>query len=61
MWKVKFSAWGWDEFPEDWGEFIDYMNGLCGGEYLRSEGEVVEVTPELLTEIGRSKRVTRII
>ena len=45
------SAWGWDEFPEDWGEFIDYMNGLCGGEYLRSEGEVVEVTPELLTEL----------
>ena len=45
------SAWGWDEFPEDWGEFIDYMNGLCGGEYLRSEGEVVEVTPQLLTEL----------
>ncbi len=45
------SAWGWDEFPEDWGEFIDYMNGLCGGEYLCSEGEVVEVTPELLTEL----------
>ncbi len=45
------SAWGWDEFPEDWGEFIDYINGLCGGEYLRSEGEVVEVTPELLTEL----------
>ena len=45
------SAWGWDEFPEDWGEFIDYMNGLCGGEYLRSEGEVVEVTPQLLAEL----------
>ncbi len=45
------SAWGWDEFPEGWGEFIDYMNGLCGGEYLRSEGEVVEVTPQLLTEL----------
>ena len=45
------SAWGWDEFPEDWGEFIDYMNGLCGGEYLRSEGEVVEVTPQLLTDL----------
>ena len=45
------SAWGWDDFPEDWGEFIDYMNGLCGGEYLRSEGEVVEVTPQLLTEL----------
>lgn len=45
------SAWGWDEFPEDWGEFIGYMNGLCGGEYLRSEGEVVEVTPQLLTEL----------
>ena len=45
------SAWGWDEFPEDWSEFIDYMNGLCGGEYLRSEGEVVEVTPQLLTEL----------
>ena len=45
------SAWGWDEFPEDWSEFIDYMNGLCGGEYLHSEGEVVEVTPQLLTEL----------
>lgn len=45
------SAWGWDDFPEDWGEFIDYMNGLCGGEYLRSEGEVVEVTSQLLTEL----------
>lgn len=45
------SARGWDDFPEDWGEFIDYMNGLCGGEYLRSEGKVVEVTPELLTEL----------
>lgn len=45
------SAWGWDEFPEDWGEFIDYVNGLCGGGYLRSEGEVVEVTPQLLTDL----------
>lgn len=45
------SAWGWDEFPEDWSEFIDYMNGLCGREYLCSEGEVVEVTPELLTDL----------
>ncbi len=45
------SAWGWDEFPENWGEFIDYVNGLCGGEYLRSEGEVVEVTPQLLTDL----------
>lgn len=45
------SAWGWDEFPENWGEFIDYVNGLCGGGYLRSEGEVVEVTPQLLTDL----------
>lgn len=42
---------GRDVFPEGWGEFVDYMNGLCGGEYLLSEGEVVEVTPALLTEL----------
>lgn len=45
------SAWGWDDFPEDWGEFITYINGLCGDEYLHSEGDVLEVTPQLLTEL----------
>jgi len=45
------SACGWDDFPENWGEFITYINGLCGGEYLRSDGDVVEVTPQLLTDL----------
>lgn len=45
------SAWGWDDFPEGWSEFINYINGLCGGEYLHSEGEVVKVTPQLMTEL----------
>ena len=42
---------GFTEFPNGWGEFIDYVNKLCGGDYLSSEGEVVGVTPEFLTEV----------
>lgn len=42
---------GYESFPEGWSEFIDYINNLCGGDYLKSKGEVVGVTPELLTEM----------
>ena len=42
---------GRDNFPEGWNEFIEYINYVCGEDYLTGEGELVEVTPEYLTEV----------
>lgn len=41
----------YDDFPEDWEEFIDWCNQICGGEYLSGQGQLQIVTPEFLTEI----------
>ncbi|MBO5389590.1 MAG: hypothetical protein J6A59_15960 [Lachnospiraceae bacterium] len=42
---------GYEEFPKGWSEFIDMVNYISGDEYLHSEGEIVEVTPEYLSEV----------
>lgn len=42
---------GYDTFPEDWEQFIDECNAICGREYLAGTGKLQTVTPEFLTEI----------
>lgn len=41
----------YDNFPEDWEEFIGWCNQICGGEYLPDQGQLQAVTPEFLTDI----------
>lgn len=47
----KIHTSGRDILPEGWKEFIEYINYVCGEDYLTGEGELVEVTPEYLTEV----------
>lgn len=47
----KIYTSGRDILPEGWKEFIEYINYVCGEDYLTGEGDVVEVTPEYLTEV----------
>lgn len=42
---------GYDTFPEEWDEFLNQYNKLCGGEYLFSGEQIQTVTPEFLTEV----------
>lgn len=44
------SVFGYNDFPEGWSEFITRVNKICGGDYLSSTGDIVEVTPEFLTD-----------
>ncbi len=41
---------GYDEFPQGWNRFIKTVNKVCGDKYLTSKGDIVELTPQLLTE-----------
>ncbi|MBQ7765833.1 MAG: hypothetical protein IJ397_03195 [Lachnospiraceae bacterium] len=48
--KQSKAVYGYNDFPEGWSEFISRVNTICGDEYLSCEGDIVEVTPEFLTD-----------
>ena len=37
---------GYDDFPEDWGTFIEHVNTICGYNYLSTTGDIVKLTPD---------------
>ncbi len=39
---------GYDDFPEDWGTFIEHVNTICGYNYLSTTGDIVKLTPDFL-------------
>ena len=42
---------GKDSLPEGWNEFVEYVNFVCGEDFLTGEGNILEITPEFLTEV----------
>ncbi len=42
-----------DEYPENWGEFTERFNKVCGEKYLTDETKLQEMTPEYLQETMR--------
>ena len=44
------TCWCYDEFPEEWADFVRLVNGICGGDYLRENPEIVIYSDEWFSE-----------